>query len=82
MEAYGIGECPALPANVMLWPHWQGRAIAAVREFFAFWKQRRRVLVYCKRGANRSAGMTCVLMAVATGCTAREAFIESFGGTW
>ena len=72
MEAFGIHECPAFPANMMHWPHWEDRAIAAVRGFFAFWRERRRVLVYCQQGANRSAAMVCLVMAAASGCSARE----------
>ena len=75
MTEFGIHECPPFPSNMMQWPHWEARAVAAVKNFFAFWRSRRRVLIYCRQGANRSAAMVCLVMSAACGRTAREALI-------
>ena len=77
MTEFGIHECPPFPSNMMQWLHWEDRAIAAVKNFFAFWRSRRRVLIYCRQGANRSAAMVCLVMSAACGRTAREALIAT-----
>ena len=68
-----VREFEPFPSNKFGDPAWKDDAVQATKAFFGFWTRKRRVLVYCRQGANRSAQQVVLLMAVAARCTAREA---------
>ena len=77
MSAIGVQEFPAFPSNKLSDPDWLSKAVKAVKGFAEFWQRRGRIIVHCKHGANSSAAMVALLMAVYARCTAREALDRS-----
>ena len=77
-DAYHIvhfGQCPdfkSFPANKFLDPQWEDRACQALLDFLGMWQKRRTALIYCVKGANRSAAMVLLLFCVCCRCTVEE----------
>ena len=67
-----VEEFDPLPSNQFLYADWEEHIMTETKRFCEFWKQKRRVLIYCKMGANRSAQQVVLLMCVGARCRARE----------
>ena len=71
-----VVDCPevaSFPINQIQNP-WNDHKVVEAAMFFCIqWKRCRRILAYCRKGANRSAAFCALIIAAATGEDVEEA---------